>query len=247
MHFVNLKPLQNQGRTDELQEYWSEVLPGSMYHVAGVEAVNNYTGMGFRAFSQRLCMEYDGMTWQCGFPALWTSVGVGGLTLADAMKLDTVVVQNRQARGVQVPDGWEQVERNDRVTVLRRTTPHPWPDSELFWASGEIDVVGAEVVDTLHHRVEVADVSRDADMHFAMLGWPGWRAELDGRELEVDHDEVGFLRVRVPEGASGTVELTYTPPGLGVGLAAAGVALVGATVWGAFGVRAGLRRRHVRL
>lgn len=237
MHFVNLKPLQNEGRVDELRASWRDVLPGSMYHVAGVEAVNNYTGMGFRPFSERLCMEYDGMTWRCGFPALWSSAGVGDLTLADMMKLDTVVVHHRQARGVDVPDGWVPVDRTPRVRVLERTDPHPWPDSELVWAAGEIDVTAAETVDDLHQRVEVAGVSRDADLLFSMLGWPGWRAEVDGTELDVDHDPAGFLRVRVPEGTAGTVEVTYAPPGLGIGLAGAGIAVLGAGLWGLHGLR----------
>src|SRR5690606_37695059 len=186
--------LQNSGNEERLNRFYEHVLPGSMYHVAGVEAVNNYTGMGFLPFTQQFCMEYDGMTWRCGYPQVWRAPGPSYLPMADLMKLDTVVVQNQQIGRTKPAEGWEQTSRNKLVTVYERTTPHAFGGSELGWAAEEIDVVDAETVGRLHQRVEIAGADHDADLLFSMLGWPGWEAELDGQQLKVDHDSSGFLR-----------------------------------------------------
>src|SRR5690606_18341497 len=125
MQFADLKPLQNKvtrsGDTARLQAQWESFLPGSMYHPAGVEAVNNYTGMGFLPFTRNFCMEYDGLTKKCGYRNLWRVGGPGQPPLADLMKLDTVVVQPDLAQGVTPGEGWTEVSRSDRALVLRRT------------------------------------------------------------------------------------------------------------------------------
>ena len=56
-----------------------------------------------------------------------------------------------------------------------------------------------------------------------MLAWPGWSAELDGKPLSVTRSDIGLLTVTLPAGASGTVDLTYRPPGLTIGLLGAGL------------------------
>ncbi|WP_114422223.1 hypothetical protein [Nocardioides houyundeii] len=220
MQFADLKPLQKKGRLEALEAAWDDYLPGSMYHPAGVEAVNNYTGMGFLPFTKYFCMEYDGLTQPCGYRNLWRAQGGGMPSMADLMKLETVVVQPRIAKGVQPTPGWVEESRTKDRIVLHREGEPPWPDSELSWASNGVRVRDATTVDALHQRVEV-DAEDGGRLVFAMLGWPGWEAELDGRTLPVGHGRTGLLTVTLPPGSVGEVELSYRPPGLTVGVASA--------------------------
>jgi uncharacterized membrane protein YfhO len=70
-----------------------------------------------------------------------------------------------------------------------------------------------------------------------MLGWPGWQATFDGHAVPASRDSAGLLTVTLPANASGRLQLTYTPPGLTVGVAAAGLGLLGALALGWFGRR----------
>lgn len=245
MQFADLKPLQNKGQIAKLEKQWDTFLPGSMYHPAGVDAVNNYTGMGFLPFTKNFCMEYDGLTQVCGYRNLWRPVGGGQPLLPDLMKLETIVVQPKLAEGTDPGPGWSVASQDERAIVLTRDDELPWPDSELSWASDSVEVSGAQTVGLAHERVEVAAAGEDGRLVFAMLGWPGWEASVDGRPLEVSHSRVGLLTVDVPAGTRGTVELTYRPPGLAAGLVGAGFSLLGGLVLAAWSLlaRRGAKRR----
>ncbi|GAA4695872.1 hypothetical protein [Nocardioides conyzicola] len=231
MQFADLKPLQEK-HPRELQRAWKNYLPGSMYQVADVDAVNAYTGMGMRVFNRHFCMEYDGLTQPCGYPNLWAKSAVAGIPIADLMKVDTVVVQPEMAIGVDIPEGWSIAEQNDAVLVLTRDQPLAWPDSRLSWAADGIDVTSADTEAPLHERVEIADSGDGGQLIFAALGWPGWQAELDGKPVPVTRTKIGMLMVKVPPGASGTLDVTFRPPGLTAGLGAAGIGTLGALVLG---------------
>ena len=127
--------------------------------------------------------------------------------------------------------------------MLTRDEPLPWPDSRLSWAADGIEVESAETVEPLHEQVEISDTGDGGPMIFAALGWPGWKAELDGKEVPVSRTKIGMLMVDVPPGASGTLDVTYRPPGLTVGLAAAGLGTLGALALGVVDWR---RRRRPR-
>ena len=139
VQFADLRSRQKPGRDAKLRESWQSFLAGSMYHVAGVDAVNNYTGMGFLPFTKRLCMDYDGLTKQCGYQRIWEPAEKGGPPLADLMKLETIVVQKSMASQVTPPDGWTAEEGGDAV-VFRRDEPVPWEGSDLSFADDGVEV-----------------------------------------------------------------------------------------------------------
>ncbi len=244
MQFADLKPLQNKGQTRRLEQEWQgSFLPGSMYHPAGVQAVNNYTGMGFLPFTRTFCMEYDGLTQPCGYRNLWKAGGSGQPPLADLMKLDTIVVQPELAQGVSPGEGWAVDSEDDRMVLLRHEGEQPWAGSELSWASDGVEVASASTRSDLHQSVEVTSAADGGRLVFSMLAWPGWSAELDGRALATTRTDAGLLTVELPAGASGTLDLTYRPPGLTTGLAGAGIGTllgIGLLVWG---LRSRRRRR----
>ncbi|HQR26617.1 MAG TPA: hypothetical protein PLP61_06205 [Nocardioides sp.] len=244
LQFANLMHLQNPDRDAELRAAWQHLLGGSMYHVAGVDAVNNYTGMGYLPFQRRLCMRYEGFTRPCGYRQLWDPSGPGEPALVDTMKVDTLVVQRGQAQGALPDSGWA-VSREDGVSVLRRTDPLPWPGSELAWASDGVEVAGARTVSPYHQQVEVAGAAQDGRLVFSMLAWPGYRAVLDGQQVPVTSNRAGLLTVELDQGASGTLDVTFRPPGLLAGLAAAALGTLGAAVLGLVEWRRRRRRQPV--
>lgn len=241
MQFADLKPLQTK-HPRELVRAWDSFLPGSMYQVAGVDAVNAYTGMGMRVFNRHFCMEYDGLTQPCGYRNLWKVSPIAGVPVADLMKIDTVVVQPEMTVGMETPEGWSVAEQTDAVVVLTRDEPLAWPDSRLAWAADGVEVESAETVATLHERVEIADSGEGGELIFATLGWPGWTAELDGKEIPVSRTRIGQLVVELPADTTGTLDVTFRPPGLVAGLAAAGLGTLGAVALGLIDRRSRRRR-----
>ncbi len=91
--------------------------------------------------------------------------------------------------------------------------------------------------DVRHEHVDVSATGEGGSVVFAMLGWPGWTATFDGHSVPVGRNYAGLLTVTLPPNSSGHLELTFEPPGLRVGGAAALVGLVGAVALGWFGRR----------
>lgn len=239
IQFADMRPLQEPNHDRALRAAWLDFLPGSLYHVAGVEAVNNYTGMGFRPFERQLCLHYEGFTKPCGYRNIWKPVAPGLPPLADLLKLRTIVVATNQSVGVTPAADWRTGEVDAR-TVLTRTSPLPWPDSRLSFAEPGITVTGARTVDDVSEVVHV-NAPGGGELVFAMLAWPGYTASLDGRPLEVRHDTAGLLSVDLPAGVEGTLKLSYRTPGLKIGLAFAGAGTLVALLLGVLHIRG--RRR----
>ena len=238
MQFSNFSELQQRGvPVGLLERKWKNYLPGSMYDVAGVNAVNHYTGMGLVRFERSLCMSYDGFTQPCGYRGIWQSPVPGLPPLVDLMKVDTVVVEPRMARGVTVPPGWTRQQSAPQVVVYQRDKPAPYPGSHLSFQPTGTTVTAARSDDVRHEHVDVSATGRGGSVVFAMLGWPGWTATFDGHSVPVGRNYAGLLTVTLPPNSSGHLELTFEPPGLRVGGAAALVGLVGAVALGWFGRR----------
>lgn len=248
MQFADLKPLQTRvskagGQVRKLEQQWDTFLPGSMYHPAGVEAVNSYTGMGFIPFTKNFCMEYDGLTQACGYRNLWKVGGSGQPAIADLMKLDTIVVQPSLVKGVTPGEGWTEQSSDGKAIVLRHDGEQPYAGSELSWASTGIEVAGASTLGDTHETLDVTAAPDGGQLVFSMLAWPGWSAELNGAPLSVTRSDIGLLTVTLPAGAKGTVDLTYRPPGLAVGLLGAGAGSLIGLVLAFLGWRSWRRRR----
>ena len=241
VQFADLRSRQKPGRDAKLRQSWQSFLAGSMYHVAGIDAVNNYTGMGFLPFTKRLCMDYDGLTKECGYQRIWEPAEKGGPPLADLMKLETIVVQKSMASQVTPPDGWTAEEGGDAV-VFRRDEPVPWEGSDLSFADDGVAVGEASSDGPYSESVEVT-TDQGGDVVFARLAWPGYSAEVDGESVPVSANQVGLLTVSLPPGTSGTLRVSFRPPGLAAGLVAGGLGTAGAAVLGVLD----LRRRRTRV
>ncbi len=228
MVFADLRPLQAPGRDAELRAAWDYFLPGTMYEAAGVDAVNNYTGMGFKPFERKLCLHYEGFSTPCGYPNIWKPLKAGRPILADLMKVDTVVVQRSYAGYAEPPAGWSTAEDGDERVVYTRDEPQPYPGSRLSWASNGVKVTDAQSDGLYADEVKLSTGAGKQRLVFGALSWPGYSATLDGKDLDVTKNSAGLIVVEVPARSSGTLRLEYRTPGLVPGAALGLLALIGA-------------------
>jgi len=199
---------------------WQDLLFGSIWHAAGVNTVNSYSGISYARFDDALCLTYySGVTCDDGINRLTEIARGTELSMLDAMKIDTVVVQSGVGYGnlaKALPEGWT-ITRQGAVTVARRQQSRPWPSGRLSGASS-----GTQVLDdtAFTDRHEAVRYSGSGQLTFARLAWPGWTAEVGGKPVSTGATPQGLLTVDVPNAApSGSiVSIQWTPPGLRVGL-----------------------------
>lgn len=228
---------------------YTDLLFGSQYSLAGVEAVNAYSGIGFTQLDSDLCIAYQGSTCGSAWQNLWTEPPGYDVVLADLLRAQTVVVQNAlvDTRTMPPPSGWVRKESDAQVTVWARSTALAWPDGRLSHVRGDVAVRGdVSSSDTREELVIGRTGTGQASLAFARLAWPGYRAALDGVDLPTAIGPAGLLEVQIPRGVTGSrLTIEFTPPGFGVGLAAK-AAGAGLTILIGLGELLAARRRAAR-
>lgn len=214
---------------------YRDMLFGNMYATAGVESTTAYSGIGFTKFDALLCTMYQGsITCPEAWDQLWKRPKGYSVPLADLMRAETVVVQNKllDLRGEEPPAGWRRAtedEDSGLATVWERVDPLPNPDGRVSDASGGVEVRSDEMVNSTDERVAFDRLDRDQPgrLTFARLAWPGYTATLDGETLRTHSGPAGLLQVDLPRGVdTGEVELTFTPPGMTASIGAYGAGVV---------------------
>lgn len=235
---------------DDPTGQWGDILFGSLYQPAGVRAVNNYAGISFGTFVAALCLNYYGGV-ECpdGVDLLRAEAPGTGVSWLDAMRIDTVVVQNSgpyggtRALDALPADTWD-VRVEHGVTVGTRTAPQPWPAGRLSATTPGLEITG-DVAST--DTRETVAYTGAGTATFALLAWPGWAASVDGRAVDVTESPGGLLQVELPDSgdSSATLTLEFTPPGTTLGWTLAGVGMLVALGQGAAVVVRRRRERHV--
>ncbi|MCP3799682.1 hypothetical protein NLX83_10475 [Allokutzneria sp. A3M-2-11 16] len=215
---------------------WRDLLFGNVYRVAGVDTTTSYSGMGFKPFHKALCLnDYGGAkVRECPgdtFANLWAQTPAG-VPLADLIKARTIVVQRALIDSPHVPPGWTVAERTNFVTVLRRERDMPdWGAARLSRTTPGMKVL--EDTMPAQHKESVTFERGTAQgplsLTFARLNWPGYKATVDGKPVEVRNGPGGLVTVDLPADVSaGRLSLTWTPPGLWIGVGGAAVGLLAA-------------------
>ena len=207
-------------------ERWNDLLAGNMPSVAGVESTTAYTGIGFNDFDGALCMTYNGGTCAGAWDALWDEPRGAEVPLADLLGAQHVVVLNDFADDDDAPDGWSVSDATDVVTVYTRDDPIPYPDGTLTFVGDDVDVTSDERVGKTGEKIQVSVGSGDTSLVFARIAWPGYTATLNGVAVPTEIGPAGLLSVVLPESTSGDLVLSFTPPGLYIGLAIAAVGVL---------------------
>jgi hypothetical protein len=198
----------------------ADLMFGNMLQAVGVQAVNSYYGMGFKAFTDALCIEFNGSVCPDALRRAWEPPAPGAPPLADLLRLETVVVQNGLpgVADVPLPSGWRVAERTGTVTVLRRDEALPHPRGRLSDAPAGT-VVADDVATAREEQVRITG-GPGGTLTFARLAWPGYTARLDGADVPVRQGPAGLLTVDVPPGAH-ELRLAWSPPALVPSLVAA--------------------------
>ncbi len=200
--------------------------------------VNGYTPNGHYWFGDMLCMRWDASVCPDAYRRLFTPEPTTGRTLVDLLKLDRVVLQKAMFPDVgeqPAPDGWKWADYpgHDRyIWVLERE------DGLISTVNGRVadahDVTATSLSEsdtTSRVRVSSAEGGR---VVFARLGWPGYRATLNGHALPITTVSKSILAVDIPAGTSNAdLEVSWRPPGwkICIGTAVVGLAGLGVLQW----------------
>lgn len=219
---------------------WADLLAGNMPSVAGMESTTAYTGIGFNAFDNTLCMTYNGGTCPEAWNALWEKPKGSDRTLADLLGAKYVVLQNGFVQHPETPKGWSVQKRTDIVTVYVRDGA-PAHQGTITATGGAVHVSqdARSGPDGEHAMVSTSD--GDRQITFGRIAWPGYQLQVDGKVVPTRIGPAGLLTADLPPGLDNArMVLSFTPPGLWVGLAMAGL---GAILVAALLVIAARRRR----
>jgi len=230
----------------EAEATWRSLVFGNYARTLGLSYVNLYTAVGQQQFGSLLCIRWEGGTCQNAMRYLFATEPSTGLTYADLMGLDRVVLIKAtfpQAPEQGAPPGWQFVGNTDPLAwVLQRSTPRPAQPGRVV-ASPGVAVTDASPSSDTAEAMTVASPG-GGSVVFSRLLWPGYTATLDGRPVPVDSIRGVFVTIKVPAGSRpARLTLSFRPPGttLGLVLAAVGVALAAALA--ALDVISGRRRR----
>lgn len=202
------------------------ILSANVAAAARVNSLGRYTGIGFSAYTNAMCLDYRGAT-ACPWavPVMLSNVGGGFLgSLADAFQLETIVVQKKFHMDnflETVPKAWAITSEDDYRYILHRRVPLKKQGTVSVTTSGvKITSVSSEP----HHEEFRTDSAQPGSVLMARLAWPGYRATIDGKPTSVNITIGGLAQIDVPAG-SHTVVVDYSTPGLKRGAAAAAAAL----------------------
>lgn len=216
------------------------LLYGNQILNAGIESsLNRYSGISFVKYVNALCMNYRGETCPAVYELLWEPASSDvPEDLADALRLETVVVQRNlvDIDDYPHPEGWEIIESDQYRDILQRQDPLPY-DGTVSWASPSINVLASEREGD--SETVSLEAPEDGELMFARLAWPGYEVTVDGVVQELEQGPAGLLTVDVPAGSS-EVSISFTPPGLAIGMIAMAVAwtlAVGLTILHLFHTR----------
>ncbi|MEV0295356.1 hypothetical protein [Nocardia sp. NPDC050710] len=200
--------------------------------------VNGYTPTGHFYFGELLCMRWDSSVCPDAFRRMFAPESSTGRALVDLMKLDRVVLQRAlfpDAHTRPAPDGWQWVDypgHEKYISVLERV------NGPISTVNGRVadakDVTATSISETdTTSRVRVSS-SNGGRIVFARLGWPGYRATLNGDSISFTTVAKSFVAVNIPAGTTDAeLVLTWRPPGWKVGIAtmAAGLVGIGVLQW----------------
>jgi hypothetical protein len=226
------------------------ILFGNLPRGVGIDAINNYSGIGFLEFGTELCMDYRGATCPEAFDRLWQPTGDSvPVPLVDALRVSTLVLQRTLLPEVvdqTPPEGWRVAERTPVRAVWVREHPIE-NEGRVSWTSPGVELEGDDSApqrETVRYRAEAP-----GRILFARLDWPGYEATVDGEAVDVVNGPAGLVVAKVPAG-EGTLVLTHRQPGLRLGAAAAAAAamvvLAQTVLWLVQSRRSRTRARDVR-
>ena len=213
----------------EAKATWRSLVIGNFARTLALDYVNSYTAVGHQRFSSLLCMAWEGSTCPEAKGYLFARDPTTGLTYADLMGLDRVVLTKNtfpDASRQAPPPGWHFVDPSDPLAwVLERTTPRPARPGRVVASLG-VSVTRVAPSSDTGESMTVSSAG-GGPVVFSRLLWPGYTATLDGRPVPVGSVRGVFVTVKVPAGTQAArLSLSFRPPGTTLGLVMAALGLV---------------------
>ena len=207
----------------------SGVPAGSAALFSGVRPGFGYTSVGQAGWADRWCQDYLGQSATCvdAVARLLETVPGTGRTWLDVSSKDVLLVDRRSPPEIaeSLAGRWREVEVQGDFVRYERLEPTP---GRITYAGDAVTGLTAVSGGPEGGTYEV-EWTADGDRRLItrIPWWPGYRATLDGEPLEVRAVEGTLVAVDLPEGGgSGELLLSFRPPGLTAGLAAAAVGLL---------------------
>ena len=220
-----------------MRPFSDETVYGNFWYLnADADFQNVYTPVGFAAYADDTCMEYDGVTCMELADTLASTDPTTGVPVADLLSTDTIQIladgrwSIEEIEAKEPPQGWHVAESDERSVTWVRDAETP-PAGSAVWASdGTTFTQGPE--SDLSSTVHIDSVGPEGGtIVFSRLDWPGYTAS--GATISEDPVRGYLLTVDVPPDAAGTdVTVTFRPPAWRAILAAmalAGTITVAAT------------------
>nr|WP_067656069.1 hypothetical protein [Nocardia harenae] len=211
---------------------------GNYARAVELDYVNGYTPSGHFYFGELLCMRWDGSVCPDAYRRMFAPEPSTGRPLVDLMNVDRVTLQKAlfpDAGLNPAPEGWKWVDYpgNARyIWVLERESGLISTVNGRVSNSAGVTATSLGETDTTS-RVRVSSPG-GGRVTFARLGWPGYRATLNGRDIPITTVARSFIAIDVPAGTENAeLELTWRPPGwkIGIGTAVLGLAGLGVLQW----------------
>ncbi|WP_229684234.1 hypothetical protein [Nocardia camponoti] len=198
--------------------------------------VSGYTPNGHFYFGEMLCMRWDTSVCPDAFRRAFAVEPSTGKPIVDLMNVDRVVLHNAlypDARAQDPPAGWKWVDYpgHDRyISVLERE------GGLISTRNGRVSAVDGGTAVSVSETDTTSRVRVTSDnggrVVFARLGWPGYRATLNGNDVPFKVVAKSFVAIDIPAGTrDGDLELTWRPPGWKIGGASILAGLAGLAVF----------------
>lgn len=207
----------------------SGVPAGSAALFSGVRPGFGYTSVGQAGWADRWCQDYLGQSATCvdAVARLLETVPGTGRTWLDVSSKDVLLVDRRSPPeiGQSLAGSWREVGVQGDFVRYERIEPTP---GRITYAGDAVTSLTEVSGGPDRGTYEVAWTAEgDHRLITRIPWWPGYRVTLDGEPLDVRAVDGTLVAVDLPQGAgSGELRLSFRPPGLTAGLAAAAVGLV---------------------
>ena len=210
----------------EIPGLWDEALMARLWQVNPAAVQNSYVVIGYANYVHDLGLNYLGQTPAQALDTLFSEDPATGRPVVDLLGIDHVQLWRNtfgERDVTRPPPGWK-VSQDGRYTLLwSRDSPRMLTGAVTYASPGVEYVVESNIEDKVVVRATNPG-GEPGRLVFARLAWPGYNS--DGAEL-TDPVRGYLLSVEVPAGVRGQeITVRYEPPGLGVGLMAAGLAVL---------------------
>jgi len=212
----------------------SELPLAASYISKGHYAFNGYSALGHKSLQKELCINRRTQT-DCPNGAIkWTELdNQTKLPLLDLFRINRVTAQHGMwwdGIASRLGSTWHSAKKGNEVETFERNNPITLPGT-LSWHPQGMQVATAEPMRHQHESLSISKNSDGGRLIFARLFWPGYRASLNNKPLEVVAHRGFLVAIDLPANATGQLKIWFRPPALRLGLALAGIGLMLITLY----------------